>query len=219
MAGYNKGDEYENTIFDILTEKKLIAPNSTRGGAGNQPDIKFLYNSQENNLEVKLDLSADYGQKMLKWSDGIWNWCVDDVVTRLYTKVGILQIIQDKKYIPNRHFILKKELTEELRKEDQRQFESVSVISINALYDFYANKNCFYIQVGGYGFYHLKEDILNLGTPQFICNIKLRLRAKVISSLPIHNYRFYAVLKIGSKPVTSLYDIEEKNGRIFPPIQ
>jgi hypothetical protein len=219
MAGYNKGDEYENTIFDILTAKGLIAPNSTRGGAGNQPDINFLHNRKENNLEVKLDLSADYGQKMLNWNDGIWTWCVDDLVTRFYTEVGILQIIQNKTIIPNRYSISKEQLTDELRKEDQRKFESASDISINALYDFYANKNCFYIQVGGYGFYHLKKDILNLGTPQFACNMRLRLRAKVIRSLPIYKYGFYAVLRIGSKPVKSLYDIEEKNGRIFPAIK
>jgi hypothetical protein len=73
--GYNKGDTYESEIFDILKSKNLIAHNSSRGGAGNQPDVKFLHDFGGHNLEVKLDLSADYGQKMLTWNDGIWNWC------------------------------------------------------------------------------------------------------------------------------------------------
>ena len=68
--GYNKGDSYEQSIFDLLSARGLIATDSTRGGAGNSTDIKFLYDSQEYNLEVKLDLEADYGQKMLRWDDG-----------------------------------------------------------------------------------------------------------------------------------------------------
>jgi hypothetical protein len=219
IKGYNKGDTYEGLVFDLLTTKGLIAPNSNRGGAGNQPDINFVHSFQENNLEVKLDLTADYGQKMLKWSNGIWSWCVDDVVTEFYTQCGILQLVQDKQIIPNRYSIPKQEITLEQKKEDQKQFEDKLDISINTLYDFYSNKKCFYIQVGNYGFYHLKEDILDLGTPQFSCEMKLRLRAKTIHSRPVHNYGFYAVLRVSSKPEKSFYDIEEKDGRKFPPIR
>jgi hypothetical protein len=47
----------------------------------------------------------------------------------------------------------------------------------------------------------------------------LRLRAKTIHSLPIYKYGFYAVLKIkGQRIPKSIYDVEEKEGRIFPPI-
>jgi len=41
---YNKGDNYEQNIFDLLTAKGLIAIGSNRGGAGNATDIKFLQN-------------------------------------------------------------------------------------------------------------------------------------------------------------------------------
>jgi len=64
MMGYNKGDTYEQEIFERLIAKNLIVIDSTRGGAGNLADIKFLHNLQEINLEVKLDLEADYGQKI-----------------------------------------------------------------------------------------------------------------------------------------------------------
>ncbi len=76
------------------------------------------------------------------------------------------------------------------------------------------------IQVGGYDFYHLQKDILSLGTTSFDCQLSLRLRAKTIHSKPPSNYGFYAVLKISSssKPQKSEYDIEEKDGRLFPPI-
>jgi hypothetical protein len=111
MTGYNKGDTYEGLVFDLLTARGLIAPNSNRGGAGSQADINFLYKDREINLEVKLDLNADYGQKMLKWSNEIWSWCVDDLVTEFYTQCGVLQLIQDKQIVPNRYSIPKQEIT------------------------------------------------------------------------------------------------------------
>ena len=40
--GYNKGDNYEQNIFDLLTSKGLVVIGSARGGAGNAIDIKFL---------------------------------------------------------------------------------------------------------------------------------------------------------------------------------
>lgn len=218
MTGYNKGDTYERIIFDLLNAKGFIVSNSTRGGAGNAPDIKLLHNDRENNLEVKLDLKADYGQKMLKWNNGIWSWCVDDSVTKFYTEIGILDIIENKSIIPNRYSIPKGEITSEQKNRDQKIFEDKVEINTNILHDFYANKNCYYIQIGEYGFYHLKKDILSLGTPKFDCKMELRLRAKTIHSQPIYNYGFYAVLKVKDKPQKSLYDIEEKDGRLFPPI-
>jgi hypothetical protein len=218
--GYNKGDIYEQEIFERLDAKGLIVAGSTRAGAGNSTDIKFLHNFQENNLEVKLDLDADYGQKMLKCNDGIWSWCVDDAITSFYTSVGVLDIINSKKFTPNRYSIPKNEITPQQRNQDQKAFEDKVEIDINSLYDFYGSKNCYYIQIGGYGFYHLKYDFLSLGTPQFDCRMNLRLRAKTIHSTPTYKYGFYAVLKADkkSKPHKSLYDIEEKDGRIFPPI-
>ena len=65
--------------------------------------------------------------------------------------------------------------------------------------------------------YHLETDILGLGTPQFNCRMSLRLRAKTIHSLPVYKYGFYAVLKIKPQRITkSIYDLEEKEGRLFP---
>jgi hypothetical protein len=123
MAGYNKGDTYEENIFNLLKEKGFIIPNSTRGGAGNSADIKIIHNFKASNLEVKLNLKADYGQKMLKWNNA-WNWCVDDSITKFYTELGILDIIEQKVIIPNRYTVPKEEITLEHKKQDQRIFES-----------------------------------------------------------------------------------------------
>lgn len=218
--GYNKGDSYEEKIFEILQKKNLLSPKAKRGGSSNKPDLIFLHQSRSSSLEVKLDLKADYGQKMLKWEDGIWSWRVDDSVTQLYTHLKILDYINHKTIIPNRYTIPKEEITQAQKTEDQKQFEDKREIDINALYQYYSNRNCYYIQIGGYGFYHLEQDILNLGTPQFNCEMVLRLRAKTIHSQPLYNYGFYAVLKPDGKPQqVSPYDLEEKEDRVFPPIQ
>lgn len=218
--GYNKGDSYEEKIFQVLQEKNVLSPEVKRGGSSNKPDLIFLHQSRSSSLEVKLDLKADYGQKMLKWEEGVWSWRVDDSVTQLYTHLKILDYINNKKIIPNRYTIPKEQITQAQKTEDQKQFEDKREVDINALYQYYTNKNCYYIQIGGYGFYHLEQDILELGTPQFKCKMLLRLRAKTIHSQPLYNYGFYAVLKIAGKPQQiSPYDLEEKEDRIFPPIQ
>jgi hypothetical protein len=218
--GYNQGDSYEEKIFEILQKKKVLSPNAKRGGSSNKPDLIFLHQSRPSFIEVKLDLKADYGQKMLKWENGVWSWRVDDSVTQLFTHLKILDYINDKNIIPNRYTIPKEEITQAQKKEDQSQFEDQIEIDINALYQYYTNRNCYYIQIGGYGFYHLEEDILNLGTSQFKCKMLLRLRAKTIHSNPLYNYGFYAVLKPDGKPQkVSPYDLEEKDNRAFPPIQ
>jgi hypothetical protein len=220
--GYNNGDIYEQTIFDILKAKRLIVVGSSRGGAGNKADIEFLHNGLPNNLEVKLNLKADFGQKMLEWENGIWSWSKNDSITDFYTSAGVLDIIKDKNLIPNRYFVPKYDITREQRKQDQNDFEDKLEISIDPLYNFYGNKQCYYIQVGGYGFYHLKYDVLSLGTPQFTGRMKLRLRAKTIldDENKIYNYRYCATLKVDTKvkPQKSCYDIEQKDGRKFPPI-
>jgi hypothetical protein len=38
---------------------------------------------------------------MLRWDDGIWSWRIDDAVTKFYTSVGVLDIVNAKNFIPN----------------------------------------------------------------------------------------------------------------------
>jgi len=237
--GYNKGDSYEETIFDILKAKSLIVVGSTRGGAGNKADIEFLHKGIANNLEVKLDLKADFGQKMLKWENGIWSWSKNDSITDFYTSAGVLDIVKNKNFIPNKYSVSRDNITHAHKKQDVDAFKDYIDISVDTLYDFYGNKQCYYIQIGGYGFYHLKDDVLKFGTPQFTGTMKLRLRCKQASSHikifdkhtktyikkpSIYNYFFWAALKVDTKVDTkvklqkSCFDIEEKDGRKFPPI-
>jgi hypothetical protein len=157
------------------------------------------------------------GQKMLRWNDGVWSWCVDDAVTSFYTSVRVLDIVNAKNFIPNRYSIPRDVIIMQHKKQDQKAFEDKVEIDINSLYDFYGGKDCYYIQIGGYGFYHLKRDVLSLGTPQLDCKMNLRLRAKTIHSSPVYKYGFYVVLKVDKREKTkkSCYDLEQKDGREF----
>lgn len=217
-SGYNKGDAYEEKIHKICIERGITPIQFKRGGAGNSSDIEFIHKGKINILEVKVDTKADYGQKMLKWNNDISSWCVDDEVTKMYTQLGILRLIQDRQIIPRRYTITKKLLTAKDRNVDQQIFELKIDIETTRLFLFYSQKNCHYIQIGGCGFYYLDKDVLNLNVPQFNGKLKMRFRAKTIHSYPIWNYGFYAVLKVDHPPTPSKYDIEEIDGKIIPPI-
>lgn len=95
--GYNQGDIYEEKVYIICVGRGIVPKGFKRGGAGSSSDIKFIHRGKVNNLEVKQNLRADFGQKMLKWKDGVWSWCVDDETTEMYTQLGILDMIQSGK--------------------------------------------------------------------------------------------------------------------------
>lgn len=218
MPGYNRGDEYEDKIYKICESRGILTPGTGRAGAGAGADISFYQLGYSHNLEVKADLGADYGQKMLRWNpeDG-WEFCKDDELTRLYRHIGVLDEINPS-FVPNRHSKDKHLLTQEDKTYDQQSFEQSITIDTERLFDYYRLKDTYYMQVGGFGFYHLDNDPLNLGTPQFDGTLRLRFRAKTIHSIPLYQYGFYVVLKVDGSPVPSSYDIEEANGRDFPPI-
>ena len=72
MAG-QQGFLYEGRVFNKLKSKNLVPPGVNPAGANaNAPDAVFLYNNQPHNLEVKLDLAADFGQGTLNYKDGAW---------------------------------------------------------------------------------------------------------------------------------------------------
>ena len=202
---FNLGDAYEYRIFTILKKKELIPLDAERAGAGGGSDAYFINSGKRYNLEIKKDLQADYGQKMLRWSkDQGWYWSVDDETTRLYTSVGALNYINDIGYTPNKFTRPNREITYAMKKEDQENFENKMPIPSESLSRFYNEKNCHYLQIGdGFGLYHMGEDTARLITPEFDGAFRLRFRAKTIRSDPVWNYGFYGVLKIEKKPTIS----------------
>jgi hypothetical protein len=89
-------------------------------------------------------------------------------------------------------------------------------IPLKALFLYYENKNCYYIQIEKSGFYHLESDIFNLGTPRYDGKIGLRLRTKTRSSKKIYMYGLLGKIALLEKPTPSRFDLEELDGREFP---
>ncbi len=215
----NLGQLYERKIRDLLREKSLLPLLLESNLEGN--DAGFTHNGVSYFIEVKNRTAPDFGQKGLVWekSTGKWKWRITDTITDLYDKLGVIKAI-DKKFVPNRYSVepLHK-LTSLHKKDDQQKFEKrLELENLDVLYEFYARKRCYYIQIEGKGFYYLKQDIANLNLPRFIPQLSLRLRAKSHSSSPTYNYSFFAVIQAKSSAMLqSTFDLEEKVGA-FPPI-
>ena len=236
--GYNKGDKYEDKIANILIDKKILPKNYMRAGASDKTDIDFIHKNQNLNIEIKADENADYGQKYLKWDKkNKWFWVKKDNVTEMYKEMKIIDTYIKSSFIPRRFTINSQKITLGDKKYDQHQFERPEIeIPLKTLFEYYKQKNCYYIQIQNYGFYHLQKDTNSLGTKQFDGIIKLRLRAKTINStkkiyktdklgnkvrintgiLTPWNYGFLGVIKMTKKPTKSKFDIEELEGRKFP---
>lgn len=214
--GKNKGQVYEDKINTIIKNKgKLpIVPVDCDSG--------FIKNSVSYYVEVKNIDAPDFGQKKLNWdeADG-WEWSTPDEITELYDTLNVLGHIPID-FKPNRYTILpKQDITLFHKQQDQKAFEKsgIELPDLQLLYNFYARRNCHYIQVEGKGLYYLGADKADLKVPQFKPELSLRLRAKTIHSKPIYNYAFYAVIVGSTKNLAkSPYDFEELGGRKFPDI-
>ena len=219
MSGYNKGDQYEEDIVNILKERNLTPQSFQRGGASSGADAVFNHKRKEYNLEIKLDFRVDYGQSGLTWNNSKWQWRKDNDITRFFTKnLAVLEYLDNKNVVPLRYTIPQEKITLANKKQDQNTFEDKISIPLKSVFDFYALKDTFYIQIGGSGFYHLEKDVANLGTDQLDGDLKLRFRAKTHHSKPAYKYSFFAVLKFESMPTNASHDIEEIKGREFPSI-
>lgn len=206
--------KYELKIRDILANKGLL-PNDLKGN-----DVGFTHNGKEYYVEVKNADAPDFGQKRIRWSqDKGWYWAIEDEVTALYDKYNILDEINPK-YIPRRHSKENHNITLEDKIYNQRHFEKSGIVfeDPSIIYEYYARKECHYIQIENMGFYYFSKDLAKLGVPQIKPIVTVRLRAKTHHSTPVYAYSFFAVIQIKRNIEKSPYDLEEKAG-VFPDIR
>jgi hypothetical protein len=219
---YNDGQLYEKSIQALLQRKSLLPAFLGNNDAG------FIKDGIDYFIEIKNHRALDFGQKKINWSvsEG-WHWAEVDEITELYDEFGVLDLIDDK-FTPKRYTVPFNTFSPLDRRFDQQNFEqsNIKLDNIEALYEFYARKNCHYIQIEDKGFYILSEDkakLLNNVPPKPLVKLNakptLRLRAKRHHSIPHYDYSFFAVIQIRRyEIVPSNYDLEEKNGRLFPPL-
>ena len=218
MAG-QRGFLYERSIFNKLKGKGITPRGSKPAGSNpNLPDAVFIYQGQPYNLEVKLDLRTDFGQGTLNYTDGIWtlggaSTPEAEEMRRLLSSLGTAEFANEewgKKGAPNKGTIQTSDFTQEMVREDYRRFtDKFLSVPLSSLYNYYAAKNTYYIQIGGYGMYYMAANPGNLPVPKFNGALRLRIRLKRGGSTPIYNYRFTTALQVVQKPSMSKFDIDK----------
>mgnify|MGYP003118937472 FL=1 len=217
MAG-QRGFLYEKSIFNKLKGKGITPSGSKPAGANpNLPDAVFIYQGQPYNLEVKLDLRTDFGQGTLNYTDGIWtlggaSTSEAEEMRRLLSSVGAAQFANaewGKKGAPNKGSVQTSDFTQEMVREDYYRFkDGFKIVDKRNVWDYYAAKNTYYIQIGGYGLYYMSANPANLPIKQLDVSTRLRIRLKRGGSYPINNYRFTTALQVTQKPSSSPIDID-----------
>ena len=217
MAG-RRGFLYEGRVFNKLKSKNLVPSGITPAGPdASKPDAVFNYNNVPYNLEVKLDLATDYGQGTLDYNNG---WVLGGAQTpaaeemrSILNAVGTVQFANTSwgyQGAPNKGTVENKDITEEMVREDYRRFKDKFLsVPLSSLFNYYAAKNTYYIQIGGYGMYYMAGNPGNLPVPRFNGAMKLRIRLKRGGSTPIYNYRFTTALQVVQKPSKSKFNIDE----------
>jgi len=217
MAG-QRGFLYEGRVFNKLKSKNLVPVGVTPAGPdASKPDAIFLFNTQQYNLEVKLDLATDYGQGTLDYKNGAWelggaNTKEAVEMRKILTTVGAVKFANTSwgyQGAPNKGTVENKDITEEMVREDYRRFtDKFLSVPLSSLFKYYAAKDTYYIQIGGYGMYYMAANPGNLPVPKFNGALRLRIRLKRGGSIPIYNYRFTTALQVIQKPSKSKYDID-----------
>ena len=218
MAG-QRGFLYEGRVFNKLKSKNLVPSGVKPAGPDpSKPDAVFLYDKVAHNLEVKLDLATDFGQGTLEYKDSAWNLGgantpAAEEMRNILNAVGTVQFTNTSwgyHGAPNKGTVENKDITEEMVREDYRRFKDKFLsVPLSSLFNYYAAKNTYYIQIGGYGMYYMAGNPANLPVPRFNGAMKLRIRLKRGGSTPIYNYRFTTALQVIQKPSKSKFNIDE----------
>jgi hypothetical protein len=207
MASENKGFLYEQVINKNLkaagVQKKSFAG---AGADSNAPDAEITFKGKDYKVEVKLDLNVDFGQGSLdydldnkKWILGGAKTASADQMREFLTKIGVPDLVNKEwgaKGAPRRYTIPTKQFKKEDVEYDYKNFKDFFVdIPRTAVANYYNSKKTYYIQIGGYGLYHMGKDVAKLGTEEFKLSLRLRVRLKRGGSMPIYNYRFTTAIQ------------------------
>jgi hypothetical protein len=201
----NKGFLYENTINDKLLKYGL----GTGQGAGsdsNAPDAVLILGNSKHKIEIKLDLAVDFGQGSLDYDLKKKKWILGGAKTtsaqqmrEFLTVVKVPQLVQREwgDAGPPRKFTVP---TSQFKQKDvnfdyQHFTDRYVPIPNTAVANYYNSKKTYYIQIGGYGLYHMGRDVAKLDTPEFNLQLRLRIRLKRGGSNPIYNYRFTTAIQ------------------------
>ena len=133
---------------------------------------------------------------------------------QLLRAVGTEEFANDKwgyKGAPNKGTIPNSDFTLANKKQDQARFkDAYKPIDKTGIWEYYATKGVYYIQIGGYGLYYMSANPANLPIPPLDVTARVRIRLKAGSSIPVYNYRFTTALLVQSKPQRSTLDLDSR---------
>ena len=200
------GEEYEKKVLSALNRKinklpKLKIKELPAGFASNLPDLVLLYDDTEIRVEIKMDIEAQMGGGSYNYDKKTGKFYASEkTVIDLGIHQMIMKILNSKKESLNKLLLYAKQHAPKLLAESikglpltaprklwdalrdkayLRPLNGKIEVSVDFLHDHYAKKKCYYIQIGGYGLFYLKENPLNLPIPQLntAMNLELRLGA------------------------------------------
>lgn len=204
MSVGSGGIDYENKVLAKVKPQITKIPNmklkagSTAAFSSSEPDLVILIGDKKLNIEIKEDSKAQMG-------GGSYNYDKSSGTFSLSTKTKIDPSIDSKlkeelstkkkdlnKLLDytkkNDSTVLAENVTGLPLKASKTMWEELTankfLVPLNAkilvpvffLYDHYAKKNCYYIQIGGAGLFYLKKNPLNLPIPQLKISMAVELR-------------------------------------------
>ena len=156
------GKKYEDLCYGNIKHSPKIMGQG--GGSSHKPDI----HTQNGHIECKPKQSPDWGQSKLNWEEGRW------VPTN-----ELFQRYMDRVNFKPPPFLINKKMTrDEWIKIKHDYKDEYLTVDNHEIQNFYKNKGCAYIQILGRGLYHLGEDPLEWGVPEFKVEQRMRIRAK-----------------------------------------
>jgi hypothetical protein len=158
------GKIYEDLCYrNIKHSPKIVGQG---GGSSDKPDIY----TQNGHIECKPKKSPDWGQSILNWKEGRW----------VPTNKNFQPYMDRVKFKPPPFLFDKITYSEWIKIKHDYKDEYLTVDNYE-IQKFYRNKGCAYIQILGCGLYHLGEDPLEWGVPEFKVEQRIRIRVKVHS--------------------------------------
>jgi hypothetical protein len=182
-ACLQNGHSYEQKVADslstLLYQGIPLHLRATTAGATSESDIRFTVQGIAYGIEVKDKKAFEGGQKrMIPGDHGLV------IPEDCLHKECLGSYIPFQGRIPS---FLKGDKRPEQWIAEKHLFsdEYISVDS-KKVAEYYRRKGESYIQVEGKGLYHLGQDVLACGVPEFVCETLLRIRCKCHKSTPMH---------------------------------
>jgi len=193
------GKKYEDMCYENIKHSAKIVKQG--GGSSHQVDIY----TQNGHIECKPSYSPDWGQCRIKWKDNSWV-PINNIFQKYMGKVKFKPPPFEVNKITYEHWLnIKHDYRDEYIYIDNQEIQN-----------FYKKKDCAYIQIKGYGLYHLGEDPLELKVPEFKLKQRIRIRAKVHSKTNSQLSVTAAFQPVNIKQLKpSIYSLDDKT-RIPP---